>query len=352
MKHQPFFVVARTAATYAGTIIGAGFASGQEIIQFFVSYGYTGLWGIALATLLFGWLGFTLMDLGFKLSVKSYSPVIYYLCGRQLGFLIDLVAGIFLFTTLSIMLAGAATLLNEYFTLPYNVSLIAAAIIIISTVACGVKGISTANMLIAPLLILSLLVISVYSLFYHNFTPNMLQPLPPIIKPAAPHWLLASLLYVSYNLIMGATVLVPLGHYIQSRRLRLLSGLIGGTLLGVLATVLAIVILLHYPSVLHYEVPILQIAAQQHDLNGIIYACTLLAAMYTTAIASLYGCTQKVKQITNAKAFVVLLAITSLAAIFSNLGFATLIRLMFPLFGYATLFFTFRLVWVSFRGTQ
>ena len=41
--------IIRVAMTYAGTIIGAGFVSGQELLQFFVAYGTTGLAGIMVA---------------------------------------------------------------------------------------------------------------------------------------------------------------------------------------------------------------------------------------------------------------------------------------------------------------
>lgn len=43
----------KIAATYIGTIVGAGFASGQEVLQYFVSYGIVGVIGIIISTFLF-----------------------------------------------------------------------------------------------------------------------------------------------------------------------------------------------------------------------------------------------------------------------------------------------------------
>ena len=34
---------------FIGVVVGAGFASGQEAMQYFVAFGNWGLWGIALA---------------------------------------------------------------------------------------------------------------------------------------------------------------------------------------------------------------------------------------------------------------------------------------------------------------
>ena len=45
------------AAAYRGAVVGAGFASGQEALIFFVIYGPRGIWGILAAALGFAVLG-------------------------------------------------------------------------------------------------------------------------------------------------------------------------------------------------------------------------------------------------------------------------------------------------------
>lgn len=47
----------QVAATYVGAVMGAGFASGQEIQQFFTRFGRWGLVGIVVSALLFLSLG-------------------------------------------------------------------------------------------------------------------------------------------------------------------------------------------------------------------------------------------------------------------------------------------------------
>src|SRR5690242_12070807 len=53
--------IVRVAFTYIGTVVGAGFASGQEILQFFTRYGSLATLTIALSTVLFIWIGIQLM---------------------------------------------------------------------------------------------------------------------------------------------------------------------------------------------------------------------------------------------------------------------------------------------------
>ena len=38
----------KVAATYIGTVVGAGFASGQETLQFFAVFGVRGFWDFFL----------------------------------------------------------------------------------------------------------------------------------------------------------------------------------------------------------------------------------------------------------------------------------------------------------------
>lgn len=87
----------KVAATYMGTIVGAGFASGQEVLQFFAVYGRTGLWSILISTVFFSFFGYTILMLGNKLKAKSHLKVIRFANGKILGFIVDLIITIFLF---------------------------------------------------------------------------------------------------------------------------------------------------------------------------------------------------------------------------------------------------------------
>lgn len=51
--------VIKYAGAYIAFIIGSGFATGQEIIQFYTSYGIWGIGSIAISMFLFAWVGGT-----------------------------------------------------------------------------------------------------------------------------------------------------------------------------------------------------------------------------------------------------------------------------------------------------
>ena len=55
--------VIKYAGAYIAFIIGSGFATGQEIIQFYTSYGIWGIGSIAISMFLFAWVGGTVTDM-------------------------------------------------------------------------------------------------------------------------------------------------------------------------------------------------------------------------------------------------------------------------------------------------
>jgi uncharacterized membrane protein YkvI len=345
MPPSRFIKIARIAAIYAGTIMGAGFASGQELTQFFVIYGSMGLVGLLLTACLFAWLGIAILEIGYTIKATSYHQILYYACGKKIGTLLDCFITISLFGVLTVMLAGAGTLFRDTLDLPYSLGISLMALSLILTTLCGLNGISTANLIITPLLAIITTFIGIYSLSYHEWNPEMIH-IPSTAMPAS-QWLLSSLLYLSYNLVMSATVLAPLGSYIPERSVRIAGSVAGSLLLLLLAGLITIVVMVHYPLSPEYEIPMLYIAGSQHILHHMAYIFIFAAAMYTTGLASLYGCMTKLTAATGLSTPIALFLLTVLSLALSFVGFTSLISIIFTLFGYATLWFTCRLFYLS-----
>lgn len=340
--------IIKISATYAGTIMGAGFASGQELTQFFVVYGSMGLAGLLITCCLFSWLGIQILEISYKIKATSYHELLYYVCGKKIGLCLDMMITAFLFGVLTVMLAGAGTLFQDTFNLSYSLGLGIMSFGLITTVLCGLKGITTANIIITPLLTITIMIIALYSLYHHQINLGMLTLPAQTTALPAPHWLLASFLYLSYNLIMSAAVLAPLGARITQRKSRIWGSIAGALLLMILAGLITIVVLIHYPESVEQEIPMLFIAHSQHTLHHASYIFIFLASIYTTGLASLYGCATKLTAVTHLSTINSLFILVALSLILSYIGFANLIAILFPLFGYSTLWFTCKLLYLSF----
>ncbi|MGI6093001.1 MAG: hypothetical protein GX348_03760 [Veillonellaceae bacterium] len=342
--------VFRVAATYVGTVIGAGFASGQELVQFFIAYGSFGLAGFLGAGLLFCWLGSYIINLGYRLRATGYHQVLYHTCGQRVGSFLDIATGIFLFGGLTIMLAGAGTVGRDFFNISYNTGLLAMAVLVALTVMTGMKGISIINSLVTPLLVFTIILIGINSAIYHGFYVDLLSIPPQPHSSATSNWFLSAILYASYNLVLGTTVLAPLGSQIASRKVRVLGGILGGLILTILGVFVIAIITYHAPEVFDHEVPMLYVSNLQHEFTHVGYAAMLVKAMYSTSIASLFGCSIKMQSTLGVSFPVSLLVIMAGAILFSQFGFSSLISAIYPAFGYIALIFTVKLAWNFFRG--
>lgn len=347
MFSPTFINIVRLSTTFAGTIMGAGFASGQELTQFFVVYGHMGLAGLLITSCLFAWLGIEILEISHTIKATSYHQILYYTCGNKIGTLLDSIVTIFLFGILTVMLAGAGTLFRDTLNLSYTLGLGIMALSLVLTTLCGLTGITTANIIITPLLTMITTFIGLYSLSYHEWNVTLISVPSETTTLPTPHWLLSSLLYLSYNLVMSTTVLAPLGACISERRARIAGGILGSLLLMLLAGLITIVVMVHYPLSLDFEIPMLYIAGSQHLLHHTAYIVIFTTAMYTTGLASLYGCVTKLTTVTKLSTSTSLLIVISLSLALSSIGFTTLISVIFPLFGYATLGFTCRLLYLS-----
>ncbi|UUZ93934.1 hypothetical protein LJK87_04485 [Paenibacillus sp. P25] len=99
--------VLQISFTYIGTVVGAGFATGQEILQFFTRYGWMATLTIGIACALFVWLGIKLMLIAHELNAKSYEDLNNLLFGPKIGGYVSLFTLITLFGVTTVMLAGA-----------------------------------------------------------------------------------------------------------------------------------------------------------------------------------------------------------------------------------------------------
>ncbi len=348
------FSISRIAAAYAGTVVGAGFASGQELLQFFVSYGTVGIVSMVLAGILFAFLGSRILELGYRFQAESYHEILYAVCGRRLGRVLDGLTALFLFGGLCIMLSSTRSVCRDYGGVDGNLGALFMALAVAITVRFGVNAVSAVNLLVIPLLVGASAIVSVDSMLYHhNELFDLMATLPPQpqLSPIF-HWLPACFLYVSYNLILGATLLAPLGRRTPDKVVRVWGAIIGGALLAALGLMIMTVIMLHYPEILGYEVPMLYVSQAQHGLNHLGYAAMLLKAMFSTALASLYGCTVKMQSATGLSFTLCLIIISTAGWGGSQFGFATLVSLLYPLFGYLSLGLTVGLLWQFYRDRK
>lgn len=105
--------VVKFAGAFIAWIIGSGFATGQEVLQFFASYGYLS-YGVVLLNLIgFLFLGQVLLVTGYEHKTETSFNHFKYFCGEKIGTFYSWVIHLTLLLIMPVLISGAgATLQN------------------------------------------------------------------------------------------------------------------------------------------------------------------------------------------------------------------------------------------------
>jgi len=338
------------AATYIGTVVGAGFASGQETLRFFAAYGRAGLLGIALATVMFCAYGSLILGLGRRLGARSHSEILRHVCGEHLGRVMDALITLFVGATLAVMVAGGGAVFTEQLGIPRPVGVLITAMVTGATVLAGMRGIVAANAVVVPVLTLTVAGLTFSSINFHGLLPMLTRALPwPGLAPVK-SWFVATLLYAGYNLVLSIPVLGPLGAEVEDRRALWLGALLGGTALGILGAGIKLAVGAHLPEIGRWEVPMLYLARLHSRPVQWIYTAILWAEIYTTALGCAYGFAVRTAEVLRIHYRTVVVAVTAGALVGSGFGFSRLVAVLYPVFGFVTLIVLVGLTWVGLRS--
>ena len=338
----------KIAMVYIGTVVGAGFATGQEILQFFVLFGIGGLWGILLSTGGFILFGVLIMKIGLALSAKSHFEVLGQIGGPVFQMVMDGLIMISLFGGLTAMMAGTGALFGQQLGLPPLLGNALMGLLTAVTVLRGLRGVIAAISAVVPFLLSAVFGISLFTL--KNAPPNFRLGLEGGGSGLLGNWLWAAILYASYNILLSASVLGPLGANGGNRRRVLIGGALGGLGLGLASLLIYLAISASGAETRHLEVPLLQMAMEIAPLAGALFALVLVAEIYTTAVGALYGFSARLMERGRRQGRRKVVFTVTAAFFASLLGFSNLVRYLYPLQGYGGLLLLLALLWAWRRG--
>ncbi len=333
------------ASTFIGTLVGAGFASGQEVLLFFSAYGWEGLWGVALATFLFFFFSYSILLLGNKLHATSHVDIVRFTNGKLLGTAIDFIITIFLFGALAAMIAGAGAIFDEQLQLPALWGTILMAVLTLLTVLTGTKGVVKAISYVVPFLLLSVLFISIYS-FATNPITNEEINMAAALEGAAPNWGISSINYVSYNIVIGIAVLAPMGARAVNKQQLFKGALAGGLGLGIGVLAIYFTVLTNMTYAANTEIPMISIASTLGTGVQIGFAVLLFGAVYTTAVGCLYGFIQRTSNIKKVPQIWIITGSVAITLALGQLGFSTMVKYLYPAVGYGGMLFFIGILYV------
>ena len=342
-----FSNILKVAFLYMATIIGAGFASGQEIIQFFSMYYAGGFFGIILAGLLFSIVGYIVLNKVFTERISSYDEFLFPMTGYFLGRVMEFIVMLFMACIMCVMIAGLGNVLVELTGLEYRFCVAISAVACMLTIMTNIRGIVTISSIVSPVLIAGIIFVGFYILASKDASVFNVSDKVRIITD---NWVFSAILYVSYNTILSTVLMSRMLPYLKSSNVSKWGGIIGGGMLCVTALIINTALYSFYPHSIVSEIPVLGIIQNNSKLLANLYSIILILAMYTSAVTSGYCLTERISSKMKVNYKLVGAILCAVAIPMSSLGFSSLISTLYPVFGYLGLFLLFVIFFQYIRG--
>ena len=286
--------VINVALMFVGAIMGAGFASGREIWQFFGVFGSKGRIGVLLTGILFVLLGTMTAYIARKLGTNELGRIIVPGNNKKISEAVSWFMAAILFTVLINMTAACGAMLNQLLGISPAIGGIIIALLVVVTVLGEFQRISKVFRYIMPVLFAAVIVVSLMVIMSGDRAAVPTEGLKP--SPIAGNWILASCLYISYNILAMIPIVATSSINARSERAALVGSGLGGIFLGLLSFVIVNVLQMDMLFAQEADMPMLAYSTRYSEAAGLIYSVILFASIYSSATSNFYGFTTKIQE--------------------------------------------------------
>ncbi|MEA4969519.1 MAG: hypothetical protein VB051_03205 [Candidatus Pelethousia sp.] len=274
---------------FIGLLIGSGFTTGQEIMQYFVSYWYWGIAAVVLMFILFVYVGMSFVAVGYEQQFEEPKNIYRYYCGKYVGTFFDYFSAIFLFMSFWVMVAGAGAAVNQQFGWPGWLGGVAMGAITLITLYFGFNKLVDIIGCIGPVVSVLAILLGIAGVMMNPSGLSVYkETLAPLLEnktvlQAGTNWFMSCASYVGFCMMWLAVFMTNMGKTANSRK-----EAFGGAIFGALLFSLAVLLLMfglaaNLSEVAGAQIPTLIIASKISPVLAVIYAIIVFTEIYTTA---------------------------------------------------------------------
>lgn len=353
MKNEKVSVIQilKYAGAFAACAIGSGFATGQEIMQFFSAYGQKGILGTIVTAILFTWCGATFMRHGYKHNLTTPKDCATFYFGNKAGSAIEVVFQVFLFGVLSIMIAGAGATMSEYFGISPMIGRIGMCVLAMVTVILGLQKFTDILGSLGPAIVICAILIGVATIVKHGAQIPMADATlqAASVTKVEGGWLWSALLYPAFNAVVVIFLSCCIGSTAASEKEATWGGIVGGIIFGGAIIIMNLGLLADLPVVLDASVPTLTLAHEISPIIATLFSVIICIGIYTTIVPSLWGIVRHFAADGTKKSVFLTILLSVLGLALGLTDFKVLVNTIYPFSGYAGLVLFGFMLWRSYQ---
>ena len=292
--------VVKFAGAFIAFLIGAGFATGQEVFQYFAAYGYEGFLVGLFVLICFVYVGGGFIVAGFNEHFQNTNDIYRYYCGKYIGGFYDYFSIAFIYMSYIVMLGGAGATVNQYYHLSPVVGAILMMVLSVGTVVFGLGKIVDVIGSIGPLIVIIAIGVGLAAIVTNPGGiaegARLIASGELDITRVGSNWFMSGTSYVGFCMLWLAAFLAAMGTKANSKKEAVI-----GTTLGALGFVLgAIILMLGLLSSLQdlytSDIPSLIIAEKIWPPLATVFLVIIIAGIYTTAVPLLWSVSARFAQ--------------------------------------------------------
>ena len=321
---------------FIGVVVGAGFASGQEAMQYFVAFGEWGLWGIALAAALMMVTGVSILQLGSYFQAVEHTAVYNKIASPVTAKILDWSTLTTLFSIGFVMFAGGGSNINQQFpSIPVWVGGTVMLILVLLVGLMDVDRVTRVIGTITPFIIVFVVLATGYTILTADVDFASLNTWAiDNVNTSLPNWWLSALNYTGLNVMTAVSMSIVIGGNFLDNRAVGIGGLIGGFLYLILLALLVFALFFEAKDVNGEDMPVLKLITGIHPVLGILMTFVIYGMVFNTAIGMFYALGKRLTRNNPKRFYPVYAASCIIGFILSFIGFQSLVSNVYPILGY------------------
>ncbi len=308
---------------YAAAVIGAGFASGQEILCFFVKYGRCGIIGIFVSCIIFSVFAYAVLSVCVTYKVHGYDEYLKKCFSGAGGHIIKCITLIFAVASICVMAACSGELIF---------SLVGAARgfgALIFVILCGLifflgdRRVMKINSSLGAVIVTGMIFCCLFLLRFREHQV-FFSGASSAVSGAS---------YAGYNLLTAAAVLCGNCGRLKNDKEAAIAAAASGFVMLILISLVWMLLGTYYGKINLGEIPMLTLMLRYGKTLGAVYGILLFLAALTTGISNGFGVINLAGDILGKRITVLLILLTALCM--SGNGFSNLVNTVYRICGYA-----------------
>ncbi|MFD2831017.1 YkvI family membrane protein [Corticicoccus populi] len=319
---------------YAGIIVGAGFSTGQEVLQFFSSFGLWSFAGVLLSAFTIMFIGRQASKLGYRLNAESHVLPIYALFGEKLGKVVDYILVFFLYGLATVMIAGSGATFNESFGIEPWLGIIFLIIAVSVTLLLDFSKIVAVVGGITPILVLAVIIITGYNMMNPQIPFSEVNDYADITRTPTGFWWLDAITYSGTVLACAFSFLSIMGSEATKHRAARRGAIYGGLVILLLMLLVNGGILSTITQANEVALPTMAMAQNMHPTVAVIFSIVILLLIYNSVVGLMYPFLTRFTTAYSKKYKLLLIASMVISYLMTFVGFVELVNIVYPILGY------------------